>query len=318
MMRTIEEARVIDLTEQAFAILRRQHGHATVRQLADAGVSRNARRRLVEGGEMVAVHRSVLRISSAPLTFESRCVAISLAHSMAFITGPSGGRLVSLRRMPGSDPIHVCVPHGVHLLDDQVVLRQSRKVTPLDVVRLSSGILVASPPRLAFDLARDLSPLDHASVVEQMLQRKMCSMGTLGATARRLCHPGRPGSKRFAMTLISRSDRSPAESHPELLLATALRAKGVPVEPQFRGLQLPDGSSVRLDLAVPSVRWGIEIDVHPDHLLLDGTTKDKRRDRQCHRIGWQIERVTEIDLLDLAGIVDELVALYVARLAAAA
>jgi very-short-patch-repair endonuclease len=52
--------------------------------------------------------------------------------------------------------------------------------------------------------------------------------------------------------------------------------------------------------------------------LLDGTTKDKRRDRQCHRIGWQIERVTEIDLLDLAGLVDELVALYQSRLDLAA
>ena len=58
--------------------------------------------------------------------------------------------------------------------------------------------------------------------------------------------------------------------------------------------------------------------VHPDHLLLDGTTKDKRRDRKCHRIGWQIERVTEIDLLDVGGLVDELVELYEARCSAAA
>ncbi len=309
---------MIDLTPKAFAILRRQHGHITVRQLTASGVGRNAVRRLVEGGAMVAAHKSVLRIASAPVTFEGSCVALCLAHPAGFITGPSGGRLMALRRMPAATSIHFCVPHGIHLLIDGVVLRQSRKVTPLDTVRLRSGIIVASGPRLAFDLAIDLSPLDHASVVEQLIQRKKCTIPGLGATARRLCHPTRPGSRRFAQTLLSRGDRPAAESHPELILAEALRSRGVPVEPQFSSLRLLDGSSARLDLAVPAVRWGIEIDIHPDHLLLDGTAKDKRRDRQCHRIGWQIERVTEIDMLDVDGLVDELEALYTARLTVAA
>jgi very-short-patch-repair endonuclease len=83
-------------------------------------------------------------------------------------------------------------------------------------------------------------------------------------------------------------------------------------------LKLPNGAKIRIDLAVPAARWAIEIDVHPDHLLLEGTTKDKRRDRQCHMIGWQVERVTEVDLLDLECLVDELVALYEARLLATA
>ncbi len=309
---------MIDLTDAAFAILRRQLGHATVRQLEDAGVGRNARRRLVDGGAMVAVHRSVLRISSAPPTFESRCVALCLAHPTGFVTGPSGGRLVVLRRMPAAEPIHFSVPHGTHTFDEGVVLRQSRKVTALDVLHLTTGIVIASAPRLAFDLARDLSEADLASVIEQLIHRKKCTMGSLGATARRLCHPTRPGSMQFARTLIARGDRPAAESHPELMLGEALRARGVPVQPQFRDLVLPNGSKVRLDLAVPAVRWGIEIDVHPDHLLLDGTTRDKRRDRQCHRIGWQIERVNEVDLLDLDGLLDELVALHAARIAAAA
>ena len=97
-----------------------------------------------------------------------------------------------------------------------------------------------------------------------------------------------------------------------------MRAHGVPVVPQLARLRLPNGANIRIDLAVPAVRWAIEIDVHPDHLLLEGTTRDKRRDRQCHLIGWQVERVTEIDLVDFPGLVDELVALYGARLAALA
>jgi hypothetical protein len=307
-----------ELTPKAFAILRRQHGHVSVPQLADAGVGRNARRRLVESGAMVAVHRSVLRVSSAPRTLEGRCVGLCLAHPAGFVTGPTGGRLTALRRMPTVGRVQLCVPHGIHLLNEDVDFRQSRNVTPLDFLRLDSGIVVASGPRLAFDLARELSPVDLASVIEQLIQRKRCTMQSIGAIARRLCHPTRPGSMQFACALLNRGDRSASESHPELVLADALRRRGVPVVPQFRDLDLPGGAKVRLDLAVPAVRWGIEIDVHPDHLLLEGTTKDKRRDRKCHLIDWQIERVTEIDLLDLDGLLDELAELYAVRITAAA
>ena len=88
--------------------------------------------------------------------------------------------------------------------------------------------------------------------------------------------------------------------------------------PQLSSLVLPNGAKIRIDLAVPAARWAIEIDVHPDHFLLEGTTRDKRRDRQCHLIGWQVERVTEIDFLDLPSLVDELVALYLVRVDVAA
>ncbi len=198
---------MIDLTPKAYAILRRQHGHVSVRQLIAAGVTRNGRQRLVDGHALVEVHRGVLRVSSAPITFEGHCVALCLAHPAGFITGPPAGRLMSLRRMPSTAAMILCVPHGIHLQDAGVIFRQSRNITHLDFDRLRSGIVVASGSRLAFDLATDLSAIDHASVVEQLIQRKKCTMASLGATARRLCHPSRPGSALFARTLLDRGDR---------------------------------------------------------------------------------------------------------------
>ncbi len=308
-----------DLTPSALAILRAQHGHATTAQLAKAGVGRRARLRLAEAKVFTSVYKSVVRIESAPHTLEGRCVALSLAHPAGFVTGPTGGRLLGLRRMPSAEPIHFSVLHGVHL-DPRanVVLRQTTSIRPSDVRHRRDGINLASPARLAFDLAASLSREDHASVVEQLLRDGHCSMKELASVARRLCHPRRRGSLQFVRSLIERGDRPAAESHPEILLGDAMRARGVPVVPQHSELQLPNGASIRIDLAVPAARWAIEIDVHPDHLLLEGTTNDKRRDRQCHLIGWQVERVTEIDLVDLAGLVDELVALYAARIAAVA
>ena len=63
-------------------------------------------------------------------------------------------------------------------------------------------------------------------------------------------------------------------------------------------------------MSVPDVRWGVEVDVHHSHFLLEGSTSDKDRDRKCRRIGWQVDRCTQIDLLDLDTIADELVELY--------
>ena len=308
-----------DLTPEALSILRVQHGHATVAQLDAAGIRRRARLRLIDAQLLTPVYKSVVRIPSAPNTLEGRCVALCLGHPCGFITGPTGGKLAGLRRMPRPEPIHFAVRHGIHLEPSHnVTLHQTTSIQSSDLRRRHDGITTASPSRLAFDLAAMLSIDDHASVIEQLLRDGHCSMAELAAIARRLCHPRRPGSLRFMRSLVERGDRRAAESHPEVVLGEALRARHVPVVPQVSNLVLPNGRRIRIDLAVPAVRWAIEIDVHPDHLLLEGTTRDKRRDRQCHLIGWQVERVTEVDFLDLCGLVDELVALYQVRTSSAA
>ncbi|MEQ1704135.1 MAG: hypothetical protein ABMA25_28845 [Ilumatobacteraceae bacterium] len=179
------------------------------------------------------------------------------------------------------------------------------------LVRQKDGITVVSRARLAFDLAAELSPLDHRSALAD-LRKHGLTLTQLRQIAKELVHPARPGSARFVQTLLSLEAR-PEESHGEVAVADGLRRRGVPVVPQIRPHLVIGSTRVRLDLAVPDVRWGVEVDLHPDHLLLDGTTRDKRRDRQCHLIDWQIERVTEIDLIDLDGLCDELALLYHTR-----
>lgn len=302
--------------EEALAYFRTHHGMATAAALAEAGLSRRQRSKAVDAGLLEPLYERVFHISSSPITLEARCAAISMAYPRGFITGPTGGLVMGLRRMLKRGPLHFCVPHGLHIGPfDGVRLRQTTKLPKAHVVTRGDGIRIASAARLAFDLAADVSAMDHRSVVEQLLNDGKCSMSTLGGVARELVHPARPGSARFVSTLLARSGR-PVDSNPELLVLSGLRARDVPVVTQVEPLLLPGGRRLTLDLAVPSARWGVEIDVHPDHLLLDGTTRDKWRDRQCHRIDWQVERVTEVDLLDLDAICDELADLYHRRLRA--
>jgi very-short-patch-repair endonuclease len=221
--------------------------------------------------------------------------------------------------MPRNEAIVCAVPHGLHIPRDRnVILRQTTSIEAIDVVVHSSGLRIASPPRLGFDLSRDLSAEDHASLIEQMIERQMCTAGVLAMVGRRLTHPARRGSHRFVRTMMERHVGAPHESHPEMLLAAALKARGIPVVAQHPLYGVPGVGDIRFDLAVVEHKWAVEIDVHPSHVLLDGTTKDKRRDRACHRLGWQVERITAFDLLDLEGAADELLESYNIRVRSAA
>jgi hypothetical protein len=272
---------------------------------------------LVAEGALEPVGKSVLSVTGCGSTFVRRAITVCLQHPQGHVSGPAAGRLVGLRRIPKLTDIAFVVPHGARVdVPVGVRLRQSSVIPPDHRRHLDNGLVVANWARLAFDLAVDLPWMDLLSVIEQMLHEGHTSMPELAAVGRLLCRPGRPGSGRFASVLSQRGGQAPTESHPELRVLRGLQRLGVPVVPQVRHLELPTGQRVRIDMAVEEVRWAVEVDVHPAHGQLFGTTKDKRRDRQLHLIDWQVERVTQLDLLDMRGILDELHALYLARVAA--
>ena len=70
---------------------------------------------------------------------------------------------------------------------------------------------------------------------------------------------------------------------------------------------------MHVDLAVPDIKWGIELDIHPEHRSIEGHGGDARRYRSLHLVEWQVEPVSEADMANLATLADELTALYHAR-----
>jgi hypothetical protein len=119
--------------------------------------------------------------------------------------------------------------------------------------------------------------------LEQILHERHCTSDDLLEVARALCAPRRRGSDAFAKALLQHHGGPPTESHPELRILTGLHHRGVPAEPQVDRLQLPNGRSIRIDMAVPAMRWAVEVDVHPHHLGLVGTTLDPA---EKPRNGW--------------------------------
>jgi nucleotidyltransferase/DNA polymerase involved in DNA repair len=303
-----------DLTPAALRLLAAHHGVITTAQLRSRGVGYRTQMRLVERGVLRGVHKGVFVIPSTGATLEQRCVTLCAAHPDGFVTGPTAGTLTGLRRMPAHAPLHFSIRHGARLPPDLGVhFRQTTALRPSDRVRRHDGIVVASAPRLAFDLAADLRPLDHLSVLQQLLHEKKVRVDELVAIERRLGHPARPGSGLFRRNLERLNGSAPNESHHEVRLAEALRTRGVPIENQSRVVRASSGRTARVDLAVPAVRWGIELDIHPEHRTFEGHANDARRVRDLHVLEWQVEPVTESDMHDLDALADELVRLYRAR-----
>jgi hypothetical protein len=216
--------------------------------------------------------------------------------------------------MPRSSPLNFTVRHGVHLCEQPGVrFRQTTVLLTKHSRARRDGINVATPGRLAFDLAADLPPLDHLSVVHQLLDERRVTVEQLLAIDAELGHPARAGSAQFRLALQRIAGAAPAQSHPEVVLAEALLQRAVPVERQSRVVPGVGGRLVRIDLAVPAVRWGVELDIHPEHRTVDGHAGDARRYRSLHLIDWQIEPVSEHDMHDVACVADELTSLYRAR-----
>jgi hypothetical protein len=305
---------VQDLTASAIALIHQQLGSISCRQLTEHGVSRRARQRLQRDGVLLSTGHSVYRMPTFPVTFEARIVTLCLQHPRTFITGPTAAGLEGFRRMPQASRVQLCSPHGLRVdVPNWVQLRQSNRIERHHIRELPNGIRIASLPRLAFDLGADLSPLDLVSVIEQMRHERGLDIEDLFTIAGELSGPRRPGSATFTKALLLMHGGPPTESDPELRVLRALQRRGVPVIPQVDDLELPNGRRIRIDMAVPAVRWAVEVDLHPSHFGVLGTSRDTERDRQCHLIDWQVDRVSPLDYVRFAQTMDELEQLYVKR-----
>ena len=305
----------VTLPPQSVRWLADHHGVITTQVLREHGIGATATRRLVERGVLRSRRSRRLRLD-VDTAHRRAAVRRAVGRRTVVVSSPvpTAGMLAGLRRMPRRSPIHYSVLHGVHLPDDPGVrFRQTTVIWAIDRRVRDDGIVVASWPRLAFDLAADLPQLDHVSVVQQLLHEGRVTRDDLVDIDRRLGHPARAGSGVFSRTVHSLDASPPNESHPEVVLAEALRRRGVPVVHQTKVLRPSNGREMRVDLAVPDVRWGIELDIHPEHRTVDGFGNDARRRTEMHMVGWQVETVTEVDMADVNRTTDRLVAAYHVR-----
>lgn len=283
------------LNPGAHALLARQHGVASTQQLLDSGISRSQLQRLQHHGGLELVLRGAYRTPSAPITELSQCAAVCAARQDVAIAGPTAGRLWGFRRLPPDRRIHVIAPRASNpAIARWVVPYRTDARHDADILQRDDGIRVTSRTRTAFDLARWLGPDDLLSVIEQAAHDGRLGDDDFLDVAADWLSPRRPWAREFLQALDRRLPGGPAESHPEVRVAEALARAGVRGLVRQHCIQLPGHGDVRFDLAVPELRWAIEVDLHPRHRETMGIASDTRRDRAASAIGWSTSRITEV------------------------
>lgn len=279
------------------------------------GVSEPQRRRLVIAGVIERVVDGAYQFRGVEPDELSRCAALCASRPHLIVAGPTAGRRWGIRRSPRDGLVHVIAPpHSQPCRETWVRAYRTALIDDEDIVVLADGTRLTSPHRTAVDLTRYLGDDALASAVEHVLSSGMCTMATLSRVAERLNTPGRPWVRRFLRVLAGRTTGRPRESDWERRVHDALVNRGVSdIESQV-GEQLAGYGTARFDLAIPSIRWVLEVDAHPEHRTLEGQAGDHRRDRKSRRQGWAVERVGEAELTaDFAATIDDLVSAVALR-----
>ena len=278
----------------AHALFARQHGVASTRQLLDAGISERRLQQLQHDGALELVLRGAYRTPSAPVTELSRCAAVCAARPDVAIAGPTAGRLWGFRRLPSDHRIHVLAPPASNpAIARWVVPYRTAARHDDDIVERDDGIRITSRQRTALDLARWLGDDDLLSVIEQAAHDGHLAEGDFLEVAADWLSPQRPWARAFLRALDRRLPGGPAESHPEVRVADALARAGVVGLVRQHRVELPGHGEVRFDLAVPGLRWAIEVDLHPSHRETMGIAADARRDRAAGAVGWTTTRLVK-------------------------
>jgi very-short-patch-repair endonuclease len=283
---------VTHLDAHAHEHLARHHGVIATEQLRMYGHSPYAIRRLVADGFLVPVLRGAYRSPSVRLDELGRCAAVCAAHPELVVAGPTAGRLWGLRRLPRDHRIHVLAPPGSNpSIRSWIHPYRTSAYHCDDVVHRDDGIRVTTRARTALDLTRHLSDRDLRSVIEQVMhdgsldEHEMCSVAADWTT------PGRPWVRRYLAQLDLRFAGGSAESHLEVVVAESLRAAGVRGLVRQHVVDLPGYGRARFDLAVPAIRWAVEVDGHPSHGETQGVRSDEQRDDAAADLGWTVSRI---------------------------
>lgn len=273
-----------------------RHGVVTVQQLLTDGVGRNSVRRLVSAGALVRCHAGVYRVATAPDTFEQRCAAACAADGSAVISAPAGARLWEFRHVFRPQHPIVLVAHDETPLSRGVELRRTNVLDAADWVQRDDGIRLATPARVWFDCARDLTDERFEMLTEWVLDHH-ASVPELWSMRRRLAGRGRTGAARVNRVLSQREVwQRPAGSGLEVRVLRALEERGIRGLVRQHPIRLHTGVVVHPDAALPGIRWALEI----DHVTWHGgrldAQRDKGRDRALRRLHWQVDRITDVEL----------------------
>lgn len=271
-------------------------GIISAAKLSELGCGDRNIGQLVERRELATMMPGVYRSAQWPCGREQIMAAVCARNPAALIAFTTAGQLWGLRRTTDTR-IFVLVPHGRSPEMEGIMVHRCRRIDAVDIVERPDGIRLTSPPRTVFDSADMIGAEATASVLEQMLNDRMVTFGTVVDTVHRLYHPRRPGSKTMLEVIGSRPAwRAALQSDLEVRVLQEMVRQGLPAPITQFPTTLPNGRKIFIDFAWPGVQLAVEVDHPAWHAGALSSHRDKGRDRKLAIVGWTTSRITNIDV----------------------
>jgi very-short-patch-repair endonuclease len=268
-----------------------QLGLVTLEQTLEAGMSERTRKRRCASGEWVRVHRRVYRSTAFPQSHEQRLLAAALcagpgaavSHYAAASTWGVDGFTASMPQVSIADDRKVVIAGAqLHRIPD---------LTP-EHVTMIGPIPITTRARTLVDLGAVARPFLVSRALEQWLRERHVTIAQVRATLDEVARRGRAGAGVLRDVLDTRALRLDAsDSHPEVVLAEALRARGAP-PPVYHYLVQVGHETFEVDFAYPEAMLLIEVDGFSAHTTPEAFEEDPRRQNLLVDKGYMVRRYT--------------------------
>jgi hypothetical protein len=268
---------MFDTDQVLNGLLIRRKGLLVRREAIDDGVAEWLIDDRARAGVLIAVHDGVLRHAAVPVTTDQRWLAAVLAAgSDALLFGRAAA---ALHGWPGVRRVkpEVVSPHTDLPLLHGVDVHRAVRLRPFEqtVVR---GIPVTSRGRTALAYAW-LAPFGKAQeVIAQAVIAKLLTPLDIVTTLERSCGRGVPGTAALRAIGLSLDELEGLDSVLELDGYRAIELARVPTPVKQLELTCADGREVRMDLAWPQFKVGLDWDSKRWH----GSPAQKRRTKERH------------------------------------
>lgn len=289
------ERRVME--DQVHRLAARQHGAISRRQAEMAGFTRAMLRTQVRSGRWLrSPIADVYRVAGHPNTWQHRAMAaVLLGPPGAVASHTTAAALFGLLEPPAVP--HVSLPREASARRAGVVVHRSR-LGPGQQCR-AQHIPATVPARTLVDCAQLLDVPALMAVLDTALYRGLSTPAAVKRAAE-LVSPGgvRQGLPILREALDVWTDGIQPGSPAEMRLLRRIERWGLPQpERQFELYDTAGGFVARLDLAGPARRRGLEYDGREFHGPRQWEADEVRLAR-IDALGWRIERVEKVDLLD--------------------
>jgi predicted transcriptional regulator of viral defense system len=277
-----------------------QHSVFTRRQAAAMNLSSHRVATALAQGWLIELYPGVLCVRGAPRTYQQALMAATLAaggHGAA--SHRSAARMHRLDGFTEATFIELSVerryrwreeaPGWYGPLGRNVIAHHIDALEPCDIVEIG-GIRVTNLARTLADLGSVVSDRRMVGRALTDARRRGLAIGSIRDTAERLHRPGQRGTGVLLRHLdaIAFEGRVPESWFEEFLAACLVDPRLPEIVPQYEINDRRGRFVARVDLAIPSVRLGLEAHSRRFHFGPQAEPLDEQRDMRAAACGWEL------------------------------